>query len=346
MIFPWPRSRKPLIGFSEDESKEYLISYSKRLCRGFSVPTSVNFAQLDPDVFGESKCLFSDAGSVVAYDIRLDPGIMAGLKPSMALDAAFVKMLVAAGHESAHLYEMESKDTKQALIRIADYGNMMNYRDNYKFNRREIQAEISGLEQAQSEIRDKLKCPNADQLLLDYVNDAVTRCYFIGAHESGAYTEMDDVFKALNEAYDAAGLNVRLYTSKMQLSDDAIAKLALTDDPTKRRGLTAFDREWDFVYDALKSAPDDDTSVRVLASAALYAYPSTIREAAGAKLPDLSIKTVFGRDPPYDKIIEPHDPPNDTARSQSAVMRKLELARQQIDERADDKNLITGKEIT
>lgn len=344
MIFPFSKSRRlPRHLYSAPKSKMYIEQYAAGLCNAFRLPVDIGFLPLDHDALGEAKCMFSDDDSVAAYYMTLEPRIIDSARATSEFESAFVGLLVAVGHETEHLREIESRDPKRALMRIADYGNMTNYIDNYKFNRREIQAETSGLRQAQLELRNKLECLNADQLLLDYVNDAVTRDYFIGAHESGAYTKMDDVFEALDDAYDAAESNVRLYTSKMQLSDDAVAKLVFTDDPTKRRGLTSFDREWEFVYDALKSAPDDDASIRVLASAALYAYPNMIREAAGAKLPDLSIKTVFGRDPPYDKII---DPPSDTTRSRSAVMRKLELARQRIDERAGNKNLITEKEIT
>lgn len=193
-----------------------------------------------------------------------------------------------------HAFQFDSMDPEMALCHIAAAGNGDNYIENYIYNRREIAAEYAGLSSARDYLSERYPCFDTDGMLLDYVHGRMcSGRYWISRDGPEGFRSMDNVLSAFESAYEAAGLRPNKYSSRIRPgSEDAFAVLT---GAGSGRGL---DGCWSFLFDALSKAENAHDSNMVLASAALYVYPELIREAAGAELPDLSIRAVFGCDPP------------------------------------------------
>lgn len=289
-------------GLNRNSSKIAVSKYAEGLCKNLSVPVSVDFVRMEQDKGGATGCDFDEDGKVSGYHIRLNNLHVNRSDSKAVLDYAFIWALVAAGHEAKHAMQIDSKDPGFALSYLAECGNEANYIANYKFNRREIIAEKSGLEFAQVFLETQFSDIDGDAYLLQYVNSCALGgiTYWVDAPEDG-FGSMDEVFQAFDDAYDAAGSHVNTYPVKVSKTcEDAFTRL------TGMGSGKGLDPDWMFAYDALQAAGGQYESNMILASVALYDDPGLIKYAAGAELPDLSIKSVFGRDAPG--VLVPDEP--------------------------------------
>lgn len=281
-------------GLSKASSKEFIKQHAANLCKSFSVPADIRLDRLPEDKGGLTAPVFGDGGVVDGYRIRLNNLHIDGAESRGVLDFAFIWALVAAGHEAKHAKQIDSKDPVFALSYLAECGNDANYKTNYKFNRREIVAEKAGLEFAQEFLRMQFPGIDGDSFLLKYVNGCASSgiAYWVDAPEDG-FESMEEVFQAFDDAYDAAKSHVNVYPAKVSKTcGDAFTRL------TRMGTGKGLDPDWEFAYDALQVAGGQYESNMILASVALCDDPGLIKYAAGAELPDLSIKAVFGRDAP------------------------------------------------
>lgn len=287
-------------GLSRRESKAAVMQHAKYLCSGISTPLDVYFVQTRLNEGGSTGCVFDDANRLDRCRIRLNNLRIDNSHNRDSLDFAFIHSLVAAGHEARHVIQIESKDPEFALSYLAECGNVANYKTNYKFNRREIDAERSGLMFAQDFLSSQFPNIDGDSFLLLYVNCCAfsDATYWIDAPENG-FTSMAEVFQAFDGAYDDAKTHVNKYPAKASPTcEDAITRWT---GAGSRKG---FNHDWVFVYDALLNAGSQYESNMILASIALHDDPDLIKYAAGAELPDLSIQAVFGRSAPDAPVVE------------------------------------------
>ena len=279
-------------GLTKAESIRYVTDYANRLCRNLDHAAFVDARDLDRRYGGLFSCIF-ESGSLVGFDDTLNSGYINDAHTSDDLDAAFTRTIVAAGHEFGHMRQCESNNPMLAVCAIVDAGNRVNYWRTYRHNRREIRAELSGLKQAEAELRDKLRRPDWEQLLVRYVNDAVARKgYFIDAPESGKYESMDGVYAAFKTAYDDAEKFTARYFAIERGSGDAFAEFVYIADGVEAHGNSAFDPEHVYAYNALRGAKTANDAEKIMAAVTLHLRPELAVEACGAKLPDLDLDTV------------------------------------------------------
>lgn len=295
-------------GLSLSKSKHVVESYVHGSLKAY--PYKSEFLLLDlPDGYsGGASCVFNDDGKFDHYRIQMDSKLFDKACASReALDKLFVAAMVTAGHELEHIQQLEDGDSEMALQLLADYCNDVNYRRNYRFNRRDIAAEHAGLRSTCDYIRDnfpQIEKDDREAMLVAYVNDkadafdiADDKCrYWIKKPGPDGFGSFNEVLHAFDTVYDAASEHVNKYISAFPRDcDDAFAVLTIGG---VERG---FDPNWEFMFDALSDAKDAHSSNLILAAAGMYVYPYMRREARGAKLPDLSIQAVFGVEPPQMK---------------------------------------------
>ena len=306
-------------GYSQPGAKAEIKRYALGLGKDLGVPVFVDFAPLNkgvprmesenPDGFIYGKCVrifdTKDKDKPVGYHVYLDSTSIDSAKTMEELDDAFVQGIVTAGHELEHAEQFESKDREMALSHLASIGNPQNYRDNFPFNRREIAAEIAGIEVGHSYFRDAHPDKDADALLLRYVNKFadehgtkdLDRTYFVQKSEAGEFTRLSDVIEALDSSYDAAKSHVNGYKYRVKDScADDFAVLARSDRKT--------------MMDALYDTHDSISSNTVLAAAAIKAHPDYYREVSDVESihkSDFDPVVVFGKDVPLPKDYKPVD---------------------------------------
>ncbi len=308
-------------GMTARQSKRDIMIYAKNLYSG-SKRMRFDFARLYYDTGGASYCDFAKDDSVCGYYVWLNNmyldsvGCVDRRKLDMhdlrlardRLDRAYVRTLVAAGHEISHLAQFESKDPEMALCSVAQAGNQFNYKLNRFQNRRGIMAELNAIHFAGLHMERLYPHVDRDEMLCQYVHDQIygdqddtrniIRPYYIDWPEGG-FKSVRDIFSAFDKAYDSAAHHVNGYSCRIPgKANDAYAKL------TGLGFCRRVNPEWDFLRFALEHDKSAYESNLILASASVYVYPDIVREAAGAELPDLSIQAVFGRSAPDAPVVE------------------------------------------
>ena len=174
------------------------------------------------------------------------------------LDRAYVRTLVAAGHEISHLAQFESKDPEMALCSVAQAGNQFNYKLNRFQNRRGIMAELNAIHFAGLHMERLYPHVDRDEMLCQYVHDQIygdqddtrniIRPYYIDWPEGG-FKSVRDIFSAFDKAYDSAAHHVNGYSCRIPgKANDAYAKL------TGLGFCRRVNPEWNFLRFALEHA--------------------------------------------------------------------------------------------
>lgn len=315
---------------------DYINNFDKKL----SPLVQPEMAPLRPGVGGQCWPEFDDTedgkydGEFLHYAVQIDPIGIETARNRDELDEAFVTAIIAASHEMVHVDQFESKDPEMALCHLAARGNPGNYIEdgNYLHNRREIAAERGALEYAREHLRTEY--PNVgieriDELMLRYVNKPVDdpkRMYWVTLPDGEKFTKIEDVYDALDEAYDDAVNWPSKYREKIK-SKDAASELFFTDTKRdKRVPGTRFDPDWEFAYDKLQASKTAEESKKMLAALTIRAKPWLVRETFEAELPDLSIKAVFGHDP--DEKQAEDDKQEVSAKEDPASQEKIDKAMQ------------------
>lgn len=283
-------------GMGIDNLKDKIEAYALRIhdAMGLKIPVDIAFARLDPDKGGGSGVIFDENRKPSLHAIVLNSMYFDDARGHEARDDAFVRYIVDVGHELAHAFQFEHGDSEMALCRIADMGNEIMYKRNYAHNMREINAEMQGISFAEAFFREQIPAEQVEKLLLRYVNSRMREGgYHVGTTDPDGFKSITVVTDAFDSAYDAALMYVSNYGAKAPMGCEDAFSVVTGLGFEKRR-----DKNWDFVSDALARAHDAHESNMILASVALHVYPYLEREAGDALLPDLSIRSVFGCDPP------------------------------------------------
>ena len=157
---------------------------------------------------------------------------------------------VAAFHELAHCDQYHSKNTPRDIIisRLSVYQNNKYYRNNWKFQLFEIDAEYTGIMNAHKHLTKEY--PNrADQMILNYLNNRIQTHKYMIPDSVGKVTSISEIGSLFDDACQKSLINNRTFPHGWERSNDQIAQMFRLPNKTLCPEYTPFYNDLIYTHD-------------------------------------------------------------------------------------------------
>ncbi len=270
----------------------------------YIVADSKSLFDLDVDFQFDSEMslhdsMLDDSGSSLSVLVGTGGFLSSRFSFGFVPDNIVIRPIINMFHEAEHIHQYAqfrhvthptNEDVYLAVNKLARIGNDLYYLypENYYHNPREIRAEQAGVTEAYdylcevfSDVDDEL----IESLVLDYVNErASNECYYIKQPLGEPFTDIWDVNRAFDDAFEQSKTSQRMYMQRD--NHDVVGDLFWNHD------------EWSAVSDAFfRPSNRGYMQDKIVASVNVFLHPEYLDDypCITAKGVDLSDMAVFGK---------------------------------------------------